>query len=67
MHTSTILTQNFNDLWENVSLAVQYAPDLRHSILCFFFNSRSAYNNSSALTPERTDEPTYLLVLDELT
>ena len=55
------------NLWENVILAVQYAPDLRHSILYFFFKPRSTYNNRSALTPERTDEPTYLLVLDEWT
>jgi len=42
------LTEN---LWENVSLAVQYAPDLCHSILYFFFKPHSAYNNRSALTP----------------
>jgi len=61
-HAPQTLTWN---LWENVSLAVQYAPNLCHSILCFFFKPRSAYNNRSALTPERTDEPMYLLVLDE--
>jgi len=55
------------NLWENVSLAVQHAPDLRHSISYFFFKPCSAYNNRLALTPERTDEPTYLLVLDEWT
>jgi len=55
------------NLWENVSLAVQHAPDLHYSILYFFFKPRSAYNNRSALTPERTVEPTYLLVLDEWT
>jgi len=54
-------------LWENISLAVQYAPDLRHSNLYLFFKPHSAYNNRSALTPEWTDEPMYLLVLDELT
>ena len=55
------------NLWENVSLAVQYAPDLRHSILYFFFKPHCAYNNRSALTLERTNEPTYLLVLYEWT
>jgi len=55
------------NLWENVSLAVQYAPDLHHSILYFFFKPCSAYNNRSALTPEWTEELTYLLVLDEWT
>ena len=55
------------NLWKNVRLAVQYAPELHGSILYFFFKPRSAYDNRSALTPERTDEPTYLLVLDEWT
>jgi len=53
------------NLLENVSLAVQYTPDLCRSILYFFFETPTAYNNRSALTPARTDEPTYLLVLDE--
>jgi len=55
------------NLWENVTLAVQYAHDLRHSILYFFFKPGSAYINRSALTPEPTDKPMYLLVLDEWT
>jgi len=50
---------------ENVRLAIQYAPYLHYSILYFFVKTRCAYNNRSALTPEWTDEPTYLLVLDE--
>jgi len=67
-------------LWENVSLAVLYAPNLLHNalarlanlpeglyILYFFFKPGSAYNNRSAWTLEWTDEPTYLLVLDEWT
>jgi len=30
------------NLWENVSLAVQYAPDVRCCILCFLFKLHSA-------------------------
>jgi len=37
------------NLWENVSLAVQCASDLCHSILYFFFKPRCTYNNRSAL------------------
>jgi len=55
------------DLWENVTLAVQYVPDLHHIIFYFFFKPPSAYNNRSALTLERTNDPVYLLVLDEWT
>jgi len=42
------------NLWDNVSLAVKYAPDLHHSILYFYLKPCSPYNNRSPLTPERT-------------